>query len=144
MPTADRQQHERAGQADLDHRHHRFEGAVNERGHSRAQNGLPITTPCSRRLASGGNALCPSIVRASLMSRKSILHGMVLTAAALILAACGGDESTASKSAAAFREAQAKGVPVGGGHEHGGHAVATATATAAVPAVDHAAHGAPT
>jgi hypothetical protein len=53
-------------------------------------------------------------------------------AGVLLLAACGGRETTASKSAAAYREAQAKGVAVTGGHEHGGHDAA--------PAVDHSAH----
>ena len=48
----------------------------------------------------------------------------------------------ASKSAAAYREARAKGIPVTGGHEHGGHA-ATATGTAdGGAAMDHSAHGA--
>jgi Heavy metal binding domain len=59
----------------------------------------------------------------------ALLFGFVLLAAA-----CGGKQSVASKSAAAYDEAKAKGVAVGGGHEHGGHA-ATETAT------DHSAHG---
>ena len=42
-------------------------------------------------------------------------------ALAFLVAACGGDSSVASKSASAYREAQAKGIPVGGGHEHEGH-----------------------
>lgn len=55
----------------------------------------------------------------------------------LLAAACGGKETTASRSAAALRDAQAKGVPAGGGgHEHG-HGGDTATTTA----VDHSAHG---
>ena len=60
----------------------------------------------------------------------------MLLAFALIAAACGGEESVASKSAAAYREAQAQGIPVGGGHDHGGHGP---TGTAA--ATDHSAHG---
>src|SRR5688500_700316 len=59
---------------------------------------------------------------------------------ALLAAACGGKETTASRSAAALRDAQAKGVPVGGGgHEHG-HGGDPATTTC----VDHSAHGATT
>jgi len=65
----------------------------------------------------------------------NIMRGMLL-GLSLIAAACGGEKSVASKSAEAYREAQAKGIPVGGGHEHGGHA-ATSTSTAA----DHSAHG---
>jgi hypothetical protein len=61
---------------------------------------------------------------------------VALLASALIGAACGGEQSVASKSAAAYREAQAKGIPVGGGHEHGAPA-ATATTTP----IDHSAHG---
>ncbi|HVE70523.1 MAG TPA: heavy metal-binding domain-containing protein [Thermoanaerobaculia bacterium] len=68
----------------------------------------------------------------------NIMRGALL-GLSLIAAACGGEKSVASKSAEAYREAQAKGIPVGGGHEHGGHD-ATATATG----VDHSAHGATT
>ena len=66
----------------------------------------------------------------------NIMRAMLL-AVALVAAACGGEKSVASKSAAAYREAQAKGIPVGGGHEHGGHAATETTASA-----DHSAHGA--
>ncbi|HEY0157892.1 MAG TPA: heavy metal-binding domain-containing protein [Thermoanaerobaculia bacterium] len=66
----------------------------------------------------------------------SIMRAMLLVLA-LVAAACGGEKSVASKSAAAYREAQAKGIPVAGGHEHGGHAATETTATA-----DHSAHGA--
>jgi hypothetical protein len=74
------------------------------------------------------------------------LSNMVVPAIlfAIALAGCGGRESVASKSAAAYREAQAKGVPVGGGHEHGGHEASTttkATANAVASVVDpHAGH----
>ncbi len=61
-----------------------------------------------------------------------------LPAIALVAAACSGEPSVASKSAAAYREAQAKGAPVTGGHEHGGHEPATASATGTM---DHSAHG---
>jgi Heavy metal binding domain len=81
----------------------------------------------------------------------NIMRGALL-AVALIAAACGGEKSVASKSAEAYREAQAKGIAVGGGHDHGGHgatspAAATdhsahATATGAAAATDHSAHGA--
>lgn len=66
----------------------------------------------------------------------NVVRGMLL-APALLAAACGGEPSVASKSAAAYREAQAKGVPVGGGHDHGGHGAASATG-----GMDHSAHGA--
>lgn len=54
---------------------------------------------------------------------------------AIFLAACGGRETMASKSAAAYREAQAKGSPIGGGDGHD-HAGASETTTQ-----DHSAHG---
>ena len=67
----------------------------------------------------------------------NIMRGMLL-ATALLAAACGGEQSVASKSAAAYREAQAKGTPVGGGgHDHSAHGAASTTG-----AVDHSAHGA--
>ncbi|MHB0968538.1 MAG: heavy metal-binding domain-containing protein [Thermoanaerobaculia bacterium] len=47
--------------------------------------------------------------------------------AAFVIAACGGRDSVASRSAAAYDDAKKKGVAIGGGHEHGGHA-ASATA----------------
>src|SRR5688572_13247072 len=69
------------------------------------------------------------------MNVRGALPAVVL----LLLAACGGNESVASRSAAAYREAQAKGTPVAGGHQHGGqHAAAP---TGATPEMDHAAHG---
>jgi uncharacterized protein involved in copper resistance len=63
----------------------------------------------------------------------------VLTATALLLSACGGKETMASRSAAAFREAQAKGVPVTGGDEHGGHTAAPSAAATAdgMAGMDH-------
>jgi hypothetical protein len=67
-----------------------------------------------------------------------IMRGMLVVALGMVVA-CGGEQSVASKSAAAYREAKAKGIPVGGGHEHGGHEAATATAGTA--AMDHSAHG---
>jgi hypothetical protein len=80
----------------------------------------------------------------------NIMRGMLLVSLTLLVHACGGDKSVASKSAAAYREAQAKGIPVGGGHEHGGHQAATATDEAdpraahdrtGTVAADHSAHG---
>ena len=62
---------------------------------------------------------------------------------AIVLAGCGGRESVASKSAAAYREAQAKGLPAGGGHEHGGHPATTTETTGravAAAADPHAGH----
>lgn len=65
----------------------------------------------------------------------NVMHAPLL-AFALLVIACGGEKSVASKSAAAYREAQAKGTPIAGGHDHG-HGAAAGTATAA----DHSAHG---
>ena len=63
--------------------------------------------------------------------------GLVLL---LFLAACGGKDTVASKSARALREAQQKGTPVGG-DAHGGHAAgdtaATATDHATMTGMDH-------
>lgn len=61
----------------------------------------------------------------------------VLIGLALFAAACGGRESMASKSAAAYRAAQATQKPAGSvTHEHAGHPM-----PADAPPVDHAAHG---
>jgi heavy metal-binding protein len=65
-------------------------------------------------------------------------------AAFVALAGCGGEQSVASRSAAAFREAQKKGETFEDtGHSHGGHAAADASAGAADHA-DHANHEAAT
>ena len=57
----------------------------------------------------------------------------------LVLAACGGKETVASKSAKAFREAQAKGVQVGGGTagHHGGAATQSTADAGAAGGTDH-------
>jgi hypothetical protein len=55
-----------------------------------------------------------------LAARTAPLFALLFT-----LSACGGKETVASRSAAAFREAEAKGSPVGG-DGHGGHANAAA------------------
>src|SRR5687767_9165987 len=73
------------------------------------------------------------------MERLSSLGVPTVLFAVIVLAGCGGKESVASKSAAAFREAQAKGTPIGGGHEHGGHEASTTTAVASA-ADPHAGH----
>ncbi|HEY4640489.1 MAG TPA: hypothetical protein VII75_04030 [Thermoanaerobaculia bacterium] len=58
--------------------------------------------------------------------------------------ACGGKQTMASKSAAAYDEAKKKGIPIEAG-EHGGHAAepagaaTTSTETAAMPGMDHGA-----
>jgi uncharacterized protein involved in copper resistance len=49
-----------------------------------------------------------------------------IASAALLLAACGGKDTMASKSAAAYREALAKGTQPTSGQEHGGHATTEA------------------
>lgn len=73
-----------------------------------------------------------------------------VAAATLLLAACGGKQSMASKSAAAYREVQAKGTSVGES-SHGGHAATSdgsltsstdhtgmsETDHSAAPAMDH-------
>ncbi len=68
------------------------------------------------------------------MKRHARSLACAVLAAALVAAGCGGKQSMASKSAAAYDEARKKRLPVGGGHEHGGH---EATATNA----GHAEHG---
>jgi hypothetical protein len=67
----------------------------------------------------------------------------VALVAAMAAGACGGNQTTASKSAAAYDEATKKGVPIES--EHGGHsaeppaAAAATPAAAAMPAMDHSA-----
>lgn len=59
---------------------------------------------------------------------------------AFLFAACGGRQSVASRSAAAYDEAKRKGTSIGGGLEHGGHAPGDAAATAGgseIPGMDH-------
>jgi hypothetical protein len=62
--------------------------------------------------------------------------------AAIAVVACGGKQTMASKSAAAYDEAKKKGIPIEAG-EHGGHSAepvvaATSSAqTAAMPGMDH-------
>ena len=63
-------------------------------------------------------------------------YGLALVAAALLLAACGGKQTMASRSAAAYREAQAKGIPVSGGPEHG-HEAGGAATTSTASEMDH-------
>lgn len=53
-----------------------------------------------------------------------------------VLAGCGSEPSVASRSAAAFREAQEKGQTPAGGHDHGGHG-----ATASGGGHEHGEHG---
>lgn len=66
---------------------------------------------------------------------------LVAVLAVLVASAgCGGKQSMASKSAAAYAEAKKKGLPISGG-EHEGHAATTADGEghAAMEAMDHAA-----
>lgn len=51
-------------------------------------------------------------------------RSVVILAMSLFLAACGGEQSVASKSAEAFREVQQAGTPIGG-NSHGGHSADT-------------------
>src|SRR5687768_1167539 len=63
-------------------------------------------------------------------------------ALALLVAACGREPSVASKSAAAYREAQAKGVAVGSDGHEPGTAPSSPADHAAHATMDHGAHGA--
>ena len=66
--------------------------------------------------------------------RRSAAGSSIAIALLLFVVACGGKETVASKSAAAFREAQKKGTPIGG-EAHGGHAGGEAQAT--MTGMDH-------
>ncbi len=69
---------------------------------------------------------------------KSCLPVAVLAGTMVLGAGCGGEDSVASQSARAFREAQARGDSVasdGHGHEHG---AASPTTAGAAPSVEHA------
>lgn len=69
--------------------------------------------------------------------RRSVA-GSSIVIALLLLVACGGKQTVASKSAEAFREAQKKGVPVGG-EGHGGHSASGGEHAAATDSTgDHA------
>jgi hypothetical protein len=61
----------------------------------------------------------------------------IVAAAALLLAACGGKQSMASKSAAAYREAQTRATPAGSEGHGDAHAGAPATDTSAGPHENH-------
>jgi len=63
-----------------------------------------------------------------------IRKGLIAVGAVLLALSCGGKQSMASKSAAAYREAAAKGVPVGSG-DHGGHTAQTSSTSMA--GMDH-------
>jgi len=60
----------------------------------------------------------------------------IVLVASVMDAGCGGKQSVASKSAAAYREAVAKGIPVGAG-EHGGHT--NDPASSGMPGMDQSA-----
>ncbi len=71
-------------------------------------------------------------------SKRSVVAALAAGAALAALAGCGREESVASKSAAAFREAQARGETFGGdGHAHG-HGTAGAGAGEDAAAHEHA------
>src|SRR5436190_9030043 len=78
---------------------------------------------------------------------RTVVHGTaLLVGIAMMLGACGGKQTMASKSAAAYDEARKKDLPVSAG-EHGGHeagagseAATTSTQPSnqeAMPAMDH-------
>src|SRR5437764_12368677 len=78
---------------------------------------------------------------------KHHIHALACGAAllgAIGVVACGGKQTMASKSAAAYDEAKKKGIPIEAG-EHGAHsaepagAATTSTETAAMPGMDHGA-----
>lgn len=70
---------------------------------------------------------------------RRIFGSATAVALLLVLTACGGKETVASKSAKAFREAQAKGVQVGGGAagHHGGAATDSAADAGTASGTDH-------
>lgn len=70
---------------------------------------------------------------------RTLWCGVVLLAA-IVMIACGGKQTMASKSAAAYDEAKKKGIPIASG-EHGGHSNESGAATdhAAMPGMDHGA-----
>ena len=63
---------------------------------------------------------------------------MLIGTMAMTIVACGGRQTMASKSAAAYDEAKRKGIPVAAG-EHGGHTneAAAGTDQTAMPGMDH-------
>ena len=71
---------------------------------------------------------------------RTIVHGTaLLVGIAMMLGACGGKQTMASKSAAAYDEARKKGLPVSAG-EHGGHEAGTAAEpppAGSAPASEH-------
>ena len=72
---------------------------------------------------------------------KSPFHKFITVPAAalavlVVLAACGRKDTVADRSAKAFREAQQKGIPVGG-DGHGGHAAGEGEEHATIPGMDH-------
>jgi uncharacterized protein involved in copper resistance len=75
---------------------------------------------------------------------RTIACGAALAAAVgFMIAGCGGKQTMASKSAAAYDEAREKGIPMSAG-EHGGHAevpaaesAATSVTQSAMPGMDH-------
>jgi hypothetical protein len=69
------------------------------------------------------------------MNRLGLLATVLASA---LVAGCGGKQSVASKSAEAYREAVARGIPVGTG-EHGGHANDHAAASSGMAGMAHAA-----
>ncbi len=69
--------------------------------------------------------------------RRSAVESVTAVALLLLVAACGGKQTVAVKSAEAFRDAQQKGVPVGG-DSHGGHSAGGAAGTTTDSAGDHA------
>lgn len=74
------------------------------------------------------------------MKKRRRMLACLSLAFVLLFAACGGRQSVASRSAAAYDEAKRKGIPIGGGHEHGGHAAGDTTASSGgseMPGMDH-------
>ncbi len=65
--------------------------------------------------------------------RRPALGSAMMIVIILAVSACGGKQTVASKSAAAFREAQKKGTPMGG-DSHGGH---SASGEGTMPGMDH-------
>ena len=69
--------------------------------------------------------------------RRFAAGSSIAVALLLFVTACGGKDTVASKSAAAFRDAQKKGIPVGG-EAHGGHTAGGDHGAATDSSGDHA------
>lgn len=70
------------------------------------------------------------------MKQRQRMFASLSLVSLVLFTACGGRESVASRSAAAYDEATRKGIRFGGGLEHGAHAADEAAAEG-LPGMDH-------